>query len=131
MLRFYVDASMLAVGKALVAVRADVTYPGRADSPVASADVDDSDWLPLVGAANLAVLMRDKKIRSRPAERQALAAANVRAFVLARSGNSSRWEQLALVVRWWDAMEEVLATEEPPFVFSITGAGLRKLILAV
>ena len=81
---------MLAVGKALVAVRNDVTYPGRPDSPVTSADVDDSVWLGIVGAANLAVLMRDKKIRSRPAEREALAAAGVKAFVLARSGNASR-----------------------------------------
>jgi hypothetical protein len=52
----------------------------------ADEDVADVDWLELAGARGWVVLMKDERIRYRPAERQALVSHKVMAFCLT-SGN--------------------------------------------
>src|SRR6266511_4327650 len=48
-------------------------------------DATDADWLPEVGAKGWVVLTKDKRIRFRALEREALMAAKVGVFVLASS----------------------------------------------
>lgn len=43
--RWFVDESMIAVGKALAAVRNDLIYPGHPDCPIARGTPDE-DWWP-------------------------------------------------------------------------------------
>ena len=75
---FYIDASLpLAVRTSLAAVRDDVRY-AAAPAPRPSAR-KDREWLPFVGERDWAVVMRDKRIRTRPGERRKLVEAGVRA----------------------------------------------------
>ena len=71
--------------------------------------------------------MRDKRVRSRPGERQALLKSNVRAFVLTTAGNYTRWRTLELLVRRWADIEEAAASDEPPYVYAVRQQGLRRI----
>lgn len=62
------------------------------DGPV-PAGAPDTAWLPIVGRAGLVVLTRDKRIRSRPIERQALLHHGVRACFLASGGRLDLFSQ--------------------------------------
>lgn len=70
-LRWFVDESMIAIGKALASVRNDLVYPGHASCPI-DRGMADEDWLPIVGENGWVVLMRDKRIRYRKPERDRL-----------------------------------------------------------
>lgn len=121
--RFFVDESMLSIAKALRAVRSDILHPGHPDCPTIPLGAKDVDWLPLVGQAGWPVIMRDKRIRRRPAERQRLVEHSVRAFCLTGSGNRTSWEMLRIVVRHWDRVETA-ATQSGPFIYALTASGL-------
>ncbi|MEO8291745.1 MAG: hypothetical protein ABI635_01290 [Actinomycetota bacterium] len=125
---YYFDASVqIDVAKALSLVRDDILYPGALGSPIASPNVDDEVWLTAVGAQNYVVVKRDKKIRTRPWERQALIAAGVRSFCMTGAGNYSKWEVLRLLARFWPDMEEVAETIPGPYIYSVTQRGVRFL----
>ena len=113
--------------QALTLIRSDVRYPGGPDCPVTSPGMLDSDWLPLVGANDWVVIMRDKRIRKRPGERDQLLKARVRAFCLTHAGNYSKWRTIDLLVRRWSDIEEKAATEPGPYIYSVTHAGLKKV----
>lgn len=127
-LLFYFDASMLALGMALTIVRdGDVLYPGGPGCPVTTAATPDDEWLRHAGRNGWVVIMRDKRVRRRPRERQALVDHGVTAFCLTGAGNYTSWRILELLVRSWARMEEVVATKPAPFIYSITQEGLRRL----
>lgn len=56
--RFYVDADILGLAKVMALLRWDLTYPGdpggtvkrhaRPACPIATTDVDDDQWIPVV-----------------------------------------------------------------------------------
>jgi hypothetical protein len=72
--------------------------------------------------------MRDKRVRRRPGEREALLENNLRAFILTGAGNYSRWEVLELLILRWRAIEEAIEAHPRPFVCSVTrGGGVRPL----
>ena len=71
--------------------------------------------------------MRDKHIRSRVGEREALGSAGVRAFCLTGGGNYSKWQTLELLVRRWSDIERVAAEQPGPYIYSVTQDGLRRL----
>jgi hypothetical protein len=124
-LRWFVDESMIAIGKALAAVRNDLVYPGHLNCPIQRGTADE-EWLPIVGANGWTVLMRDKRIRYRKPERDRLIAHGVKAFCLTASGNHSRWDMLQLLVRYWDRIEDT-AQLPGPFIYGVSSGGLRKL----
>jgi hypothetical protein len=82
----------------------------------------DVDWLPQVGQHGWIVLMKDKRIRSRPHERQALLYAGVRAFVLV-AGNITGQEMGASFVNALPAMYALLRRREAAFIAQITRQG--------
>ncbi|MGE3796053.1 MAG: hypothetical protein AB7I38_19310 [Dehalococcoidia bacterium] len=94
-------------------MRGDITWPGAPDGLV-PAGASDTTWLPIVGCAGLVVLTRDKRIRSRPLERQALPGHGVRACFLTSGGSLDLFDQLRLWLRNWDDIEELVATNPGP-----------------
>ncbi len=82
----------------------------------------DIDWLSHVGQQGWVVLMKDKHIRSRPHERQALIYAGVRAFVLV-AGNISGQEMGQSFVNALPAMYNLLTQRATPFIAQITRQG--------
>jgi len=121
-IRFYVDEDTLHLGKALAAVRDDVVHPGHVHCPIPRGALD-SQWLPIVGERDWLLISRDKRLRTKPAEKIKLIDAEIRAVVLTGAGNMSRWEQLRLVVRFWDQIE-ALTSQTGPFVHAVTGGGV-------
>ena len=122
--RWFVDENSLGVAKALAYVRGDITWPGAPDGPV-PAGLADTAWLPIIGQAGLVVLTRDKRIRSRPLERQALLDHNVRACFLTSGGSLTLFEQLRLWLRYWDDIENLVADYQGAWLASVTRAGVR------
>jgi PIN like domain len=122
--RWFVDENSLGVAKALAYVRGDVTWPGAPGGPV-PAGAADTAWLPVIGEAGLVVLTRDKRIRSRPLERQALLNSGVRACFLTSGGSLDLFSQLRLWLRYWDDIEALVAEQPAPWLASVTRAGVR------
>jgi PIN like domain len=90
-------------------------------------DTPDEEWLTRAGSEGWIVLTKDKAIRKRPIERDALLAANVRAFVFT-GGNMSGVEMAESIVGAIPKMLALIATSPPPFIARITGSGVVDLI---
>lgn len=80
--RFYIDADLIGVAKVLVQVRSDVTYAGdpggvgpdkrqRAACPILPGTTDHL-WIPEAAGRGWVVISRDRHIKSRPAEKEAI-----------------------------------------------------------
>jgi hypothetical protein len=100
-------------------------YAGGPGAPPENAD--DDVWLSQAGEADWVVIHRDKRIRTRPRERQALIDSRVRSFCMTHSGNATRHETLRLLERRCDAIEDIAATRPGPYIYSVTWAGIREL----
>lgn len=123
---YYLDASIpIAVRTAIASVRSDVLYAGGPNAP--PENTKDDIWLPLAGAGDWVVIMRDKKIRTRPGERQALLNAGVRAFCMTTSGNATRWQVLELLATRWRRIELTANTVAGPYIYAVTSGGVTPL----
>ncbi len=130
--RFFVDENMLAVGKALAAVRDDVVYPGHPSLPNVPKGTKDSEWLPVVGedGDNLVVLTRDRNIHRKSGEAQLLRDHGVRMIVLTGKKDLSSWEKLTLLVQNWDRMEKrIRQNGRGPWAQRLTTSGFSDLPL--
>lgn len=120
-IRFYVDADLLDVGKALVQVRYDVTYPGdpgdrnrgRPPCPIVSSATPDHIWIPEVASRRWVVIQRDRRMRARIGERDAILAHGLRVVYLRVRKDPSGWRQLELVVRRWELIQLVTSMTGP------------------
>jgi len=85
----------------------------------------DEEWLEYAGERGLAVLMKDKRIRYRAAERDALIRHHVKAFCLSQ-GSLTGDQQAAAFLR---AERRVMqACEEPgPFLYILTARDMRRV----
>jgi hypothetical protein len=108
-------------------VRGDVVHPGHEACPIACG-VEDDLWLPYVGREGLLLITRDKRIRRRLIEKQALVKYAVKALIMTQSGNSSMQDILDLVLRNWTYIER-LADEPGPWIRSLTRTGISELLL--
>jgi hypothetical protein len=81
--------------------------------------------LPLIGSAGLVVLTRDKRIRTRPVEREALLDHDVRACFLTSGGNLDLFTQLRLRLQYWDDIETLVDTRPGPWLASVTRNGVH------
>jgi hypothetical protein len=107
--KYFIDENLLAVGRALAAVRDDVVHPGHANLPEVPTGTKDEDWLPIIGDRNrdLILITRDRRIRTKRAEIAAFRHHGVRAFFLTGKHDLTAWGKLSLLVRQWDKIERV------------------------
>jgi hypothetical protein len=125
---YYIDASIpRPVRRAIADTRDDVLYAGGPLAPPENAR--DEVWLPVAGQGDWIVLMRDKRIRTRRRQRQALIDAKVRAFCFTDAGNATRWQVLALVVARWDDIAETAAAEPGPYIYAVTRTRFEPLAM--
>jgi len=88
----------------------------------------DTVWLTEVGKRGWVVLSKDKMIRKRRLEREALLNANVAAFILT-SANLTGEEMGRIFVRARSRMLEFLCKYPRPFMAAVTRDGKVKLII--
>lgn len=124
----FIDRSVpRSIAEALQKVRGDVMW--LEDVWLFRHDTPETQWLPAVGLADWLAVSRDKKIRTRPAERQALNDARVGAFIFTQGGNPTKWEYSKMLATRLDDMEEIFATTPRPFIYAIQkGGALKKLV---
>ena len=89
--------------------------------------IADVDWLARAGREEWAVLMKDERIRDRPAERAALVDHRVRAFCLT-SGNLRAAEMTQLYIAVLDKLTAACTTPGP-FLYVASRSGYRRVDL--
>lgn len=89
----------------------------------------DTEWLPVVGASGWLVVMRDKKVRTRPGERQAIIDHRVGCFILNQGSDPTKWEYLKLLALTLDAMLERFEQTARPFIFTVNRDGDMSQVL--
>jgi predicted nuclease of predicted toxin-antitoxin system len=118
---FYVDRCLgKTVAQALHAAGADV----RVHDDHFPQDALDETWIPEVAAQGWVILTKDKNIRRRQGEREAVLTADARVFTLS-SGNMRGADMAALFVRYLADMEQVATTLKPPFVAVVSPQGIE------
>lgn len=90
--------------------------------------VDDVNWLELAGNNHWPALMKDEKIRYRPAERAAVVAHDVRAFYLTSGNLTSQQMADHFILHRADIWR--LATQPGPALFAVSSGGVRQIDLA-
>jgi hypothetical protein len=83
----------------------------------------DPVWLRAVGMNGWLGITRDAKIRTRPAERQAIMEHSAGCFILTYRNNLKRAEIVQLVLENIEEMEGKFKTTPRPLIYTVTGAG--------
>ena len=91
-------------------------------------DAKDEVWLAEAGKNRWVVLTKDKNIRYRAAEIQALRAANVRAFVLSARGDLSGTEVSQIFVKALPSIQRLCETTAPPFIALVDRGSTVRLV---
>ena len=129
-LRFFVDESLMGVGKALAHARKDVVHAGHPLIPDAPVGARDVDWMPAVASRDLAVICRDERLRTRPGELEVLRQHGLRVFYLAGKRDLSNWDYLVRLVRRWDDIEHTLNERgQGPWFIAVHDARVTELIV--
>jgi hypothetical protein len=91
----------------------------------AAQELDDEVWLAEAGTNDWVVLMKDGKVRRRPAERDALIAAGVRAFCL----TNAQLKKVEQTARFVDNIDRILrqAQSPGPYIYGVYEGYLRPL----
>ena len=118
-IRFFVDESDLALGKALAATHPEAVYPGHQDLVEVPRGSRDDEWLPIIGSRGLVVITRDCRIRYRSVEKDRWVTFGVRGFVLTGKRSQSTRDSWALLDRWWATIEKTV--DERPAVGMSSG----------
>jgi hypothetical protein len=114
----------LGIGKVVAQARTDAIYPGHPRSMITPGD-PDPEWIPVAAENRWVVVLRDKRLQKRPAELAALAANPLRVLVLTSAGQLRVWDQLRVLLRYWDRIEEQIEENAGPWLVAVTKNGLR------
>jgi len=90
-----------------------------------SQDINDEDWLRIVGERNWVVLTKDKKIASRPLELLAVAQGNVRLFAFV-DGDVPGVVVAQAFVNALENMQRFILGNQAPFIAKVHQSGLVK-----
>lgn len=124
-IQIFFDASLIGAAKSLENTDGRIIYPGHADWPFNQNEADEV-WLPYVGGDTWLTILRDRKIRFRNAEREALVEHRVRAVNVATKANLTVPETVDLLQANWDDIEETLGS--PPAFYHLTREGLTEML---
>ena len=89
--------------------------------------MDDPDWAKLIGGRGWVAVTRDKRIRYRVAEKQAIADGKLALFVLASRRNLSRVDIIDRVSAAAPRMAPFIRKNPPPFIAKIYRDGQIKI----
>lgn len=129
-LRLFVDESALGLGKVLAIARRDVIHTGLPLIPEVPLGALDTDWIPAIAARKLAVIVRDRRIRTKPAELKLLKESGLRVFWIAGKKDLATWDYLVRIVRRWNEIEEALEQKGAgPWFVAINEGGLSEILL--
>lgn len=85
----FIDRSVpKGVAEAIKQVRDDVLWL----EDKFSHDIPDEKWLPVAGHEGWLVILRDKKVRTRPGEREKIMQHGVGCFILNQKQDPTRWQ---------------------------------------
>src|SRR4028119_1847603 len=90
-----------------------------------SQDINDEDWLRIVGERNCVVLTKDKKIASRPLELLAVAQGDVRLFAFV-GGDVPGVVVAQAFVNALENMQRFIRGNQAPFIAKVYQSGLVK-----
>jgi predicted nuclease of predicted toxin-antitoxin system len=121
---FYVDRC---VGKSVVQALRDASASVEAHDDHFAQNEPDESWLPAVAQRGWVILTKDKNIRRRAGEREALVTAQARIITLT-SGNMSGATMAALFVQHLADIEQLANSQPAPFV-AILGPGGLQVVL--
>lgn len=91
-------------------------------------DAKDEMWLADVGRKGWVVLTKDKHIRYRALEIQALLSAKTRAFILTARGDLTGAEVGQIFIKAMPAMKKLCGTTAPPFIGRVSRDGSVTLV---
>ena len=121
----WIDRSVpQAVAHSLRLVRDDVCWVGD----LYSQHTKDMVWLADAGSAGVLVILRDKKVRSRPGERRTIIDNRVGCFIVNQKHNPTKWEYLRLIAGSLDGMQERFAATARPFIYTVDSHGEFRLV---
>jgi hypothetical protein len=109
-IRFYIDADLIGLGRVLVNVRSDGTNPGDHGGlgvgglnwPLAQPKGErDAVWIPLVAKEGGIVITRDRHLQHRPDEHSAILEQDAKVIRLDARHELNKWLQLEIVVTQW------------------------------
>ncbi len=86
-------------------------------------DTKDEVWIPDAGAEGWLVVARDKKIRTRPWQRELIRRHGVGCFIINQKQDPTRWQYLQLLAKTIDEMERPYAAMEKPFMYLVDSSG--------
>lgn len=119
----FIDRSVpKSVVAALQQVRNDVEWL----EPRFPHNIKDTEWLPIAGQNGWLVILRDKKVRTRPGERAAIRDNGVGCFIITVKRNINKWEYLKLLVAHMDDMEALFARTQRPFIYTLDSRGIGR-----
>ncbi len=123
--RIFFDANLIGVARVLASHDERIIYPGHREWPLGQ-DAPDEVWLGYVGERDWCVILRDRRIRTRPPQRAVLEEYRVRVVVIATNKNLTVDENVALLLRFWTGIEESLAG--PPSYKHLMSGGFRTML---
>jgi len=121
--RVFFDSSVLGAALILSQEWPFIVYPGHPDWPLKK-DAADEVWLAYVGNLGWVAVFRDRRIRYRPAERDALARHAVRAVSITTKSDLTNMAKAKLIGSNMDKIE-ALAAKSPAY-YTLNASGLRK-----
>jgi len=127
------------MAKVVAPLRPDLTYPGdpgatvhkrtRPACPIASPDVADTDWIPVVAKEGWLIITRDRHIQRHRAEILAVKEYGAKMVALAGNDAMNRWQQLEVLFSRWRQIEP-LVERSGPFIYKATRSSLQAVSLA-
>lgn len=137
--RWYVDADTLGLAHVLIRARPDVTFPGDDGTrhiarwtltpcPIQQTGALDTEWIPKVAAASMAIISRDRAISRRRAEKDAILAAGAQMFAITDPGQLRVWDLLEIVIHRWRDMER-MRERSGPYIFALTRTRMTEIDL--
>lgn len=88
-----------------------------------AADTPDTIWIPEVAKRGWILITRDKAIRKKPLELEALTRSGLSTFIFLQKRDPDRWGWVELVVRRWTEVKDFASSERRPFAAGIPEKG--------